>query len=100
MSLLGVHALPVVNAELFCKRQVYSLPHESNSGVDRCWLPTHITHSISSSQLQLESLSCRVMVLQRMQCNCALIMRKPASQLYVGIADFDVAARRITLCRL
>jgi len=33
-------------------------------------LPTHshITHSISSSHLQLESLSRRVMVLQRMQC--------------------------------
>jgi len=34
MSLLGVHALPVVNAELFCKRRVYSLLRESNGGVD------------------------------------------------------------------
>ena len=33
MSLLGVHALMVVNAELFCKRRVYSLPRESNGGV-------------------------------------------------------------------
>ena len=77
MSLLGVRALPVVNAELFCKRRVYSLPRESNSGGDGRWLPTHITHSISSSYLQLESLSCHVMVLQRMQCNWALIMQGP-----------------------
>jgi len=35
----------------------YSLPRESNGEVDGCWLPTHITHSISSSHLQLESLS-------------------------------------------
>jgi len=68
MSLLGVHALPVVNAELSCKRRVYSLPHESNSGVDGRWLPTHIIHCISSSHLQLESLSSCVMVLQRMKC--------------------------------
>ena len=98
MSLLGVHALPVVNAELFCKRRVYSLPRESNGGVDGRWLPTHITpthitHNISSSHLQLKSLSSRVMVLQRMQCNTALIMRRPASQLYVGIAAVDVANR-------
>ena len=65
MSLLGIHALPVVNAELFCKRRVYSLPRESNGGVYGRWLPTHITHSISCSHLQLESLSCRVMILQR-----------------------------------
>ena len=26
ISLLGVHALPVVNAELFCKRWVYNYP--------------------------------------------------------------------------
>jgi len=57
--------------------------------MDRRWLPTHITHSISSSHLQLESLSRHVMVLQRMQCNWALIMRRPASQLYVGIAAFE-----------
>jgi len=31
-------------------------------------------------------LSCRVMALQRMQCNWALIMRKPASQLYVDMS--------------
>ena len=72
MLLLGVHDLPVINAELFCKRRVYSLPCESNDGVDGRWLPTHITHSISSSHLQLGSLSCRVMVLQRMQCKWAL----------------------------
>jgi len=35
-----------------------------------------------------------IMVLQRMQCNWALIMRRPASQLYVGIAALDVATRR------
>jgi len=34
MSLLGVRALLVVNIELFCKRWVYSLPRESNGGVD------------------------------------------------------------------
>ena len=28
------NALLVVNAELFCKRWVYSLPRESNGGVD------------------------------------------------------------------
>jgi len=93
MSLLGIHALPVVNAELFCKRRVYSLPRESNGGLDGRWLPTHITHSISSSHLQRESLSCCVMVSQRMQCNWALIMCRPASQLYVSIAAFDVATR-------
>ena len=27
-------SLPVVNAELFCKRLVYSLPREPNGGVD------------------------------------------------------------------
>ena len=70
MSLLGVHALPVVNAELFCKRWVYSFPRESNGGVDGRWWPTHITHSISSSHLQLESLSRRVMALQR----CSVIV--------------------------
>ena len=91
MSLLGVHALLVVNAELFCKRWVYSLPHESNGGVDGRLLPIHITYSISSSHLNL---SHRVMVLQRMQCNRALIMRRPTSQLYVSIAAFDVATRR------
>ena len=94
MSLLGICALPVVNAELFCKRWVYSLLRESNGGVDGCWLPTHITHSISSSHLQLKSLSRCVMVLQRMQCNWAPVMRRPASQLYVGIATFHVAAWR------
>jgi len=31
---LCVHALPVVNAELFYKRRVYSLACESNGGVD------------------------------------------------------------------
>jgi len=93
MALLGVRALLVVNAELFCKRRVYSLPHESNGGVDERSLLTHITHNISSSHLQLESLSCCVMVLQRMQSDWALIMRRPASQLYVGIAAFDVATR-------
>ena len=91
---LCIHALPIVNAELFCKRWVYSLPHESNGGVDGRWLPIHITHSISSSQLQLELLLSHVMVLQRMRCNWALIMRRPASQLYVSIAAFDVATRR------
>jgi len=60
MSLLGVHALLVVNAELFCKRWVYSLPHESNGGLDGRLLPIHITHSISSSHLKLELLSHRV----------------------------------------
>ena len=67
---------------------------ESNGGLDERWLPTHITHSISSSHPQLESLSRRVMVSQKMQCNWALIMRRPASQLYVGIAAVDVANRR------
>jgi len=94
MSLLSIHALPVVNAELLCKRRIYSLPIESNGGVDGRWLPTHITHSTSSSHLQLESLSRCVMVLERMQCNWALIMRRPTSQLYVGIATFDAAALR------
>jgi len=97
MSVLGVHALPVINAELFCKIRVYSLPHESNGGVDGRWLPTHITHNISSSHLQLESLSHPVMVLQRMQCNWALIMHRPTFQLYVGIAAFDVATRHNAL---
>jgi len=78
----------------FAKDRVYSLPCESNGGVDGCWLPTHITHSISSSHLELESLSRRVMVLQRMQCNWALIMCRPASQLYVGLVTFDVDTRR------
>jgi len=53
--------------ELFCKRLVYILHHESNSGVDGRRLPSHITHSINSSHLHLESLSRHVMVLQRMQ---------------------------------
>ena len=52
---MSLHALPVVNAELFCKRWVYSLPRESNGGVHGRWLPTHITHSISSSHLLLDA---------------------------------------------
>jgi len=40
MSLLGVHALLVENAELFCKRQVYSLPCESNGR----WTLTAYSH--------------------------------------------------------
>jgi len=67
--------------ELFCKVRIYSLPCESNSGVDQRWLPTQITHIVGSSCLQLESLSRRVIVLQRMQCNWALIMHRLASHL-------------------
>jgi len=42
MSLRGVHALPVVNAELFRKRRVHSLLRESNGGVE--WTLTVYSH--------------------------------------------------------
>jgi len=78
--------------ELLCKRRIYSISCESNGGVDVRWPPSQITHSISSFHLQLESLSHRVIVLQRMRCNWALFMPmcRPASQLYVGLATIDV----------
>jgi len=57
-------------------------------------VPAQITHSISSSHLQLDSLSRRVIVVQRMRCNWALITCRLASQQYVGLATFDVTTRR------
>jgi len=68
----------------------------SQDGVPGWCLLSQITHSISSSHLQLESLSHRIIVVQRMWCNWALIIRRLTSQLDVGLATFDVA----TWCRL
>jgi len=68
----------------------------SQDGVPGWCLLSQITHSISSSRLQLESLSHRIIVVQRMRCNWALIIRRLTSELDVGLATFDVA----TWCRL
>jgi len=43
-----------------------------------------------SAQVAIQPCIC----LQRMRCNSALIIRRLASQLYVGLATFDVATRR------
>jgi len=51
--------------------------------------PTQITHSISSSYLQLQSLSSRVIVVQIKDW-----LYRLTSQLYVGLAIFDVTTRR------
>jgi len=62
--------------ELFCLCYVINLKDGFMTWIkqliDGCWPTTQIPNSFSSCHLQLKSLSCSVIILQRMRCNWAL----------------------------